>query len=100
MTESQTDPAQKITIVKNGPYRVQGKVPFIKLTQVCSEYGEPNGNFSEIKPRMATLTSCAAAASLPLILSAMAPTNRASMAAKLPALIALPCGFSLIKDQD
>lgn len=41
MTESQTDPVQKITIKKDGPYKVEGRVPFIKLTQVCSEYGEP-----------------------------------------------------------
>lgn len=41
MSESQEEPIQKITIKKDGPYKVQGRVPFIKLTQVCSEYGEP-----------------------------------------------------------
>ena len=41
MSESENEHTSKITIKKNGPYKVQGGVPFIKLTQVCSEYGEP-----------------------------------------------------------
>ena len=41
MSEFESELTPKITIKKNGPYRVHGKVPFIKLTQVCSEYGEP-----------------------------------------------------------
>jgi len=41
MGECETEPAPGIIIKKDGPYKVVGKVPFIKLTQVCSEYGEP-----------------------------------------------------------
>ena len=40
MSECESELTPKITIKKNGPYKVEGKVPFIKLTQVCSEYGE------------------------------------------------------------
>ena len=31
----------KITIVKNGPYLVEGNIPLVKKTQIVSEYGEP-----------------------------------------------------------
>lgn len=31
----------KITITKDGPYVVEGKVPLVKKTQIVSEYGEP-----------------------------------------------------------
>ena len=41
MSETEPDSTPKIIIKKDGPYKVQGGVPFIKLTQVCSEYGEP-----------------------------------------------------------
>ena len=41
MSETEPDSTPKIIIKKDGPYKVQGSVPFIKLTQVCSEYGEP-----------------------------------------------------------
>ena len=30
-----------ITIVRNGPYRVRGRAPLVKKTQIVSEYGEP-----------------------------------------------------------
>ena len=32
---------QKITIIKNGPYRVEGGIPLLHKTQVVSENGEP-----------------------------------------------------------
>ena len=41
MSETESESTPKIIIKKDGPYQVVGKVPFIKLTQVCSEYGEP-----------------------------------------------------------
>ena len=41
MSETEPDSTPKIIIKKDGPYKVQGSVLFIKLTQVCSEYGEP-----------------------------------------------------------
>jgi CDGSH-type Zn-finger protein/uncharacterized Fe-S cluster protein YjdI len=36
-----TNSEKKITIIKNGPYKVRGKVPLVRKTQVVSEYGEP-----------------------------------------------------------
>lgn len=33
--------APRIVILKNGPYKVHGNVPFVRKTQVVSEYGEP-----------------------------------------------------------
>lgn len=40
MTETpETD--KKITVLKNGPYRVKGGVKLIRMTQVCSDKGEP-----------------------------------------------------------
>ena len=41
MSETEPDSTPKIIIKKDGPYKVQGSVLFIKLTQVCWEYGEP-----------------------------------------------------------
>ena len=44
MLDSEKTPStseRKITIIKNGPYRVHGKVPLVQKTQVVSEYGEP-----------------------------------------------------------
>ena len=44
MTEadnSKLPPEAEIIIVRNGPYRVVGGVPLRKLTQVCTEFGEP-----------------------------------------------------------
>lgn len=41
MSENNPEPIQKIAIKKDGPYKVQGRVPFIKMTQICSEFGEP-----------------------------------------------------------
>lgn len=32
---------QKIKVMKDGPYLVEGNVPLVKKTQVVSEYGEP-----------------------------------------------------------
>jgi len=113
MSESQPDPTQKITIKKNGPYKVEGKVPFIKLTQVCSEYGEPleweflgdqtpesdSYLLCRCGKSAMTRTSFAAAASLPLTHSAMAAIKRASTDLKLPAPTVLPCAFSPIADR-
>lgn len=39
--EQPTSPQKSITIAKNGPYIVQGKVPLVRKTQVVSEHGEP-----------------------------------------------------------
>lgn len=41
MSEIEPELTPKIIIKENGPYKVEGKVPLIKLTQVCSEFGEP-----------------------------------------------------------
>jgi CDGSH-type Zn-finger protein len=44
MSDSNNNPLpgnKKITIILNGPYRVKGKVPLVRKTQVVSEYGEP-----------------------------------------------------------
>lgn len=35
------DNRRTITIIRNGPYRVRGKVPLVRKTQIVSEYGEP-----------------------------------------------------------
>ncbi len=32
---------KKIVIIRNGPYRVRGRVPLVRKTQIVSEYGEP-----------------------------------------------------------
>jgi CDGSH-type Zn-finger protein/uncharacterized Fe-S cluster protein YjdI len=44
MSNSEINPStskKKVTIIKNGPIRVQGKVPLVHKTQVVSEFGEP-----------------------------------------------------------
>lgn len=44
MADSDPNPSSgenKITIIKNGPYVVRGKVPLVRKTQVVSEFGEP-----------------------------------------------------------
>lgn len=39
--ESVEPKPQKIRIIKNGPYRVEGGIPLLHKTQVVSEHGEP-----------------------------------------------------------
>ncbi len=39
--EGDTTAGQKIVVLDDGPYKVQGGVPLVRKTQVVSEYGEP-----------------------------------------------------------
>ena len=39
--EGDTSAGQKIVVLDDGPYKVQGGVPLVRKTQVVSEYGEP-----------------------------------------------------------
>ena len=41
MADQSSMNSKKITVTKNGPYRVDGNIPLVQKTQIVSEYGEP-----------------------------------------------------------
>ncbi len=100
MSESENGITPKITIKKNGPYKVVGKIPSSNSHRfVRNTVSRSNGNSWATKLPRVTRTSFAAAASLPLTHSAMAAIKRASTDLKLPAPTVLPCAFSPIADR-